>query len=140
MGGVGDGVGAGVGWHGVWWVGWRGCMHLLGLGRWAWVGLAALHRALPCPPHPPPSPAPGPPLQKHTWTKGLSLRNFDDHRAANERLVGEMKELSGARACTAVVGGSQGASARGQRRVAGLAGEVEELLAVGCLGVGYLGG
>ncbi|PRW05786.1 26S proteasome non-ATPase regulatory subunit 14-like protein [Chlorella sorokiniana] len=33
-------------------------------------------------------------LQKHTWTKGLSLRNFDDHAKANAKLVEEIKELS----------------------------------------------
>lgn len=45
-------------------------------------------------PTPPQHRAAAPP-QKHTWTKGLSLRNFEDHQRANERLVGEMKELSG---------------------------------------------
>lgn len=34
-------------------------------------------------------------LQKHTWSKGLTLRNFEEHAKANERLVGEIKELAG---------------------------------------------
>jgi hypothetical protein len=38
-------------------------------------------------------PPPGPP-QKHTWTKGLTLRNFEDHHKANERVVAEIKDLS----------------------------------------------
>ncbi|KAI7837401.1 hypothetical protein COHA_008768 [Chlorella ohadii] len=33
-------------------------------------------------------------LQKHTWTKGLSLRNFEDHAKANAKLVEEIRELS----------------------------------------------
>lgn len=33
-------------------------------------------------------------LQKHTWTKGLSLQNFDDHAKRNEKLVLELKDLS----------------------------------------------
>ena len=33
-------------------------------------------------------------LQKHTWTKGLTLRNFEEHSKANERLVGEIQELA----------------------------------------------
>jgi 26S proteasome regulatory subunit N11 len=33
-------------------------------------------------------------LQKHTWTKGLTLRNFEDHHKANERVVAEIKDLS----------------------------------------------
>lgn len=33
-------------------------------------------------------------VQKHTWTKGLTLRNFEDHQRANERLVEEIKDLS----------------------------------------------
>ena len=34
-------------------------------------------------------------LQKHTWTKGLTLRSFDDHVKQNEKLVKELKDLSG---------------------------------------------
>ncbi|EFN53852.1 hypothetical protein CHLNCDRAFT_56234 [Chlorella variabilis] len=33
-------------------------------------------------------------LQKHTWTKGLTLRNFEDHSKQNEKMVAEIKELS----------------------------------------------
>ncbi|GAB4819532.1 hypothetical protein N2152v2_006578 [Parachlorella kessleri] len=33
-------------------------------------------------------------LQKHTWTKGLTLRGFDDHVKQNEKLVKELKDLS----------------------------------------------
>lgn len=40
-----------------------------------------------CGPHPP---------QKHTWTKGLTLKNFDDHARHNEKLVKELQDLSGA--------------------------------------------
>lgn len=32
--------------------------------------------------------------QKHTWTKGLTLRNFEDHSKQNEKMVAEIKELS----------------------------------------------
>ena len=34
-------------------------------------------------------------LQKHTWSKGLTLRDFEDHLKANERLVGDLRDLSG---------------------------------------------
>lgn len=40
-----------------------------------------------CGPHPP---------QKHTWTKGLTLKNFVDHVRHNEKLVKELRDLSGA--------------------------------------------
>ncbi|KAI3431282.1 hypothetical protein D9Q98_004343 [Chlorella vulgaris] len=33
-------------------------------------------------------------LQKHTWTKGLTLRNFEDHSKQNERVITEIQELS----------------------------------------------
>jgi 26S proteasome regulatory subunit N11 len=33
-------------------------------------------------------------LQKHTWTKGLTLRPFDAHAAANAAALGELKDLS----------------------------------------------
>ncbi|KAL4420054.1 hypothetical protein ABPG77_007493 [Micractinium sp. CCAP 211/92] len=33
-------------------------------------------------------------LQKHTWTRGLTLRNFQDHSRQNERAVQELKDLS----------------------------------------------
>lgn len=39
-------------------------------------------------PTPPRSP------QKHTWTRGLTLRNFQDHSRQNERAVQELKDLS----------------------------------------------
>jgi hypothetical protein len=48
------------------------------------------------------TPATPPPLlaglgwpQKHTWTKGLTLRSFDDHVKQNEKLVKELRDLSG---------------------------------------------
>ncbi|KAL4440618.1 hypothetical protein ABPG75_003619 [Micractinium tetrahymenae] len=34
-------------------------------------------------------------LQKHTWTRGLTLRNFQDHNKQNERAVQELRDLSG---------------------------------------------
>lgn len=33
-------------------------------------------------------------LQKHTWTKGLTLPPFDQHAATNAKALGELKELS----------------------------------------------
>lgn len=33
-------------------------------------------------------------MQKHTWTKGLTLRNFQDHNRQNEKIVGEIRDLS----------------------------------------------
>lgn len=33
-------------------------------------------------------------LQKHTWSKGLTLRNFEEHLQSNERLVAELRDLS----------------------------------------------
>lgn len=43
----------------------------------------------------PPRSSPPAPLQKHTWTKGLTLRNFEDHSKQNERVITEIQELSG---------------------------------------------
>ncbi|KAK9812979.1 hypothetical protein WJX72_006767 [[Myrmecia] bisecta] len=34
-------------------------------------------------------------LQKKTWTHGLTLKNFEDHAKANERVVKELAELAG---------------------------------------------
>lgn len=43
-----------------------------------------------------------PALQKHTWTRGLTLRNFQDHSRQNELAVQELKDLSsGCCACAA---------------------------------------
>lgn len=33
-------------------------------------------------------------LQKHTWTRGLTLKGFQEHNRQNEKAVGEIKELS----------------------------------------------
>lgn len=72
-------------------------------------------------------------LQKHTWTKGLSLRNFDDHAKANAKLVEEIKELSSelglAGAASATAAELAGAG-RGCSRV-NWAGTVAELAGAG---------
>ena len=47
---------------------------------------------------------PVPASQKHTWTKGLTLKNFDDHVKCNEKMVKELKDLSGGSQYTAYTG------------------------------------
>ena len=87
-----------AGWRVGGWTLYAACLACPGSPR---VSLAACHCRCCCPPLPLPTAAaclpaclPGCPPQKHTWTKGLTLRNFEDHSKANERLVGEMQELA----------------------------------------------
>lgn len=71
-------------------------------GRAGWQGARRRRRSTRLPSHhaalarPLTTTRPARPPQKHTWSKGLTLRSFEAHAVQNERLVEELKDLSGA--------------------------------------------